>query len=377
MNSETLTATYLAGTGSYRGERALYVGAQPDLDAVTALLGARRLQVARLRENRSLVLVEQKSFCNADGRMMPDRIAEYVTGAVEGARAEGFSGFRGAGEACCGHSIDTESVLAYERSIGRFVPGKHAMLLCLYDRTKLPSDVLVPVLRLHPLAVVRGRLCENPFLDRSDRPGRPSERPRPVRLDAGPNVRVEGSGPSRGRDETGADPRSDGALAVDLERHREVVETLAHTVRTREMLIGLISRQVRAAIGPLRSGIASLLAGTLPAENILDDCHEEIVSLARLADCLDEAASFVAEPLDMQNEPTDVAELLRACVEEIRKDPRWRSVSVDSKPALVAGLTGTARVCARCCCVCCPSRVNMAGARPCSCTWNRAVPARS
>ena len=41
-------------------------------------------------------------------------------------------------------------------------------LLCRYPRTLIPAERVRDVLRTHPVAIVRGESCENPFYERPE-----------------------------------------------------------------------------------------------------------------------------------------------------------------------------------------------------------------
>jgi len=53
--------------------------------------------------------------------------------------------------------------LAYESKLNYEVPGLPAIIVCQYDRTRLPADFVDKIIRTHPVAVVGGLLQSNPF----------------------------------------------------------------------------------------------------------------------------------------------------------------------------------------------------------------------
>jgi hypothetical protein len=57
----------------------------------------------------------------------------------------------------------SENLVEYESRFNEIWPGSNDVVVCVYDTTKFRADVLFDVLRAHPLAIVGGKLRENPF----------------------------------------------------------------------------------------------------------------------------------------------------------------------------------------------------------------------
>jgi hypothetical protein len=65
-----------------------------------------------------------------------------------------------------GWAADLESVhdlLEYEARLNYLVPNYEHVAICVYDTAKFGGDIVIDVLRTHPMALVGGELHVNPF----------------------------------------------------------------------------------------------------------------------------------------------------------------------------------------------------------------------
>ena len=56
-----------------------------------------------------------------------------------------------------------EDFLEFETRVNYLAPRYHDALCCIYDLGRFGADVIVNVLRTHPMVIVGGVLQENPF----------------------------------------------------------------------------------------------------------------------------------------------------------------------------------------------------------------------
>jgi DNA-binding NarL/FixJ family response regulator len=61
-----------------------------------------------------------------------------------------------------------EGLAEYEAQINHVLPKHDDLVLCVYDLTKFPADLIIDVLRSHPTVVVAGSLYTNPFFTPPD-----------------------------------------------------------------------------------------------------------------------------------------------------------------------------------------------------------------
>jgi hypothetical protein len=56
-----------------------------------------------------------------------------------------------------------ENLVEYETRLNHVLPKYKDPVICTYDISKFGADVLIDILRTHPVAIVRGLVHENPF----------------------------------------------------------------------------------------------------------------------------------------------------------------------------------------------------------------------
>ena len=60
-------------------------------------------------------------------------------------------------------------IVEYESRLNDLLPRYDDPVICTYDATRFGGDVLIDVLRTHPVAIVGGQLHVNPFYVTPDR----------------------------------------------------------------------------------------------------------------------------------------------------------------------------------------------------------------
>lgn len=64
---------------------------------------------------------------------------------------------------------DSDQLIEYEARFNRQIPDCPDWVLCTYDLTRFRGDVVIDVMRTHPLILIGGALLENPFYTPPDR----------------------------------------------------------------------------------------------------------------------------------------------------------------------------------------------------------------
>lgn len=98
------------------------------------------------------------------GKFVPDDMLNYWKDAATAAEAADYGFARAAGE--MPRELDGASrreFMRYEARLTKFVAGLPEVILCLYDLRLSGGEVLMDVLRTHPVAVVDGVLHDNPY----------------------------------------------------------------------------------------------------------------------------------------------------------------------------------------------------------------------
>ncbi|MEW7850791.1 MEDS domain-containing protein [Massilia aurea] len=58
---------------------------------------------------------------------------------------------------------DARQIVAYEARLNQALPHHHNPIVCTYDLTHFSADVVIDIIRTHPMVIIGGILQENPF----------------------------------------------------------------------------------------------------------------------------------------------------------------------------------------------------------------------
>ena len=62
-----------------------------------------------------------------------------------------------------GRSTDPAKLIEYESKLNRFVRDHDVTIVCQYNREKFSPELILNVIRTHPLVVYGGIVAKNPF----------------------------------------------------------------------------------------------------------------------------------------------------------------------------------------------------------------------
>lgn len=94
-----------------------------------------------------------------------DETIRYWAGNVGEAKAAGFPALRFTGEPTWAIDSDlgTERLIEYEARLNSFLAEYDAVCICQYNSKQFNNEVILQVLRTHPLVIYRGHVCKNPY----------------------------------------------------------------------------------------------------------------------------------------------------------------------------------------------------------------------
>ncbi|MDB4980745.1 MAG: Sensory box histidine kinase, partial [Myxococcales bacterium] len=123
----------------------------------------------RALERRALVLATQAETYVRRGRFDAEDALAMLDEHIDAALADGFFGLRATGESSRPVSDDVwPEVRRYEALMNERFARRPFIGLCRFHTAALDADRLRDVLRVHPLAFVRGDACANPFYERPE-----------------------------------------------------------------------------------------------------------------------------------------------------------------------------------------------------------------
>ena len=159
-------AGYLA-EGLRNRERCWYVGAGEEMDSLRAALLRLGVDVDAATRREALALIAGDGAYVVHGRFDPEVTMQVFNDAIEQAYTDGFAGFRAAAEMSWALACEdgAHQVIAYEALLKSLFASCRAIGLCLYDRDRMPLEVIDGALATHPVAGAGGHYAPNPFYD--------------------------------------------------------------------------------------------------------------------------------------------------------------------------------------------------------------------
>src|ERR1700690_2622640 len=154
--------------GMRRGECCTLVAGEEHQTAVCNLLDHAGVSTAGLRECGAFSLRNPREIYAPEGKFDGKHTLELARLAIERAHALGFRGYRVAsdpGPLLYDADISPAALSSYEADITELMRATRSLALCVFDRRRWGPDSVAVMLQTHPLTLLGGRLCHNPFCD--------------------------------------------------------------------------------------------------------------------------------------------------------------------------------------------------------------------
>jgi hypothetical protein len=153
--------------GLSHGSRCLFVGKPTEFEDLLGRLELEGVGSARAKARGALRFLTQEEAYLHDGAFDPNRVLARFAAQVDEALADGFTGLRGTGELMyIPKDEEWRKIVWYEAQVNEHFARRPFAGLCRYPRAVVPAERVCDVLRTHPVAIVRGEACENPFYER-------------------------------------------------------------------------------------------------------------------------------------------------------------------------------------------------------------------
>jgi signal transduction histidine kinase len=152
--------------GLKRGERCLYVADEDSRVAVLDALDRAGTEVDRYLRTGALVIASSPEIFLEHGRFDPDFALRSLSQAT---REEGngeFSGLRTIlGEMIwtLERGVSPHTLIEFEAKFNSFARDNDIRGLCQYNRNHFSPEVILGVIRTHPVVVYGGLICKNPY----------------------------------------------------------------------------------------------------------------------------------------------------------------------------------------------------------------------
>ena len=143
--------------GLLMGERVLYVTAAHETKDILGHLEAAGIDVQYYQHKRQLVFRDSESvYLDDQGHFDPQRMLKIVQRELKDALDAGLSGLCATGEMhWAARRPDVwETLLEYEMQLNDVLAGTRALALCQYSREQFDYQVLLAILRSHPVVII-------------------------------------------------------------------------------------------------------------------------------------------------------------------------------------------------------------------------------
>lgn len=149
--------------GLERGEKCIYIADENTATEVLEAMRAGGIDVDAALKKGSLVVASKRESYLKKGYFDPDEMIKFLNDSADLAKKEGFKALRGTGEMTwmLGGEPGTERAMEYEAKLNLFLLKNNCSALCQYNKTRFSPDILMNVIRTHPLVVFNGVVCKN------------------------------------------------------------------------------------------------------------------------------------------------------------------------------------------------------------------------
>jgi len=153
--------------GLTHNERCLLLVPERALGEITTSLHSANMSVETDLARGSLELFTEADVFERGRRFDPQGMIEWLESAASEARERGFAGMRLIADMrwALDAGLPVDRLIEYEALLNDYVALHQVDVLCLYDRRRWDSAVIHDVLRTHPVAIVGGLVCPNPYYD--------------------------------------------------------------------------------------------------------------------------------------------------------------------------------------------------------------------
>ena len=149
--------------GLERGERCLYIADDNPSDAVFDAMRAQGIDVAVAASSGALTVASKRETYLKPGCFDPDWMIHFLAEATDAAQAAGFSALRMTGEMgwMLGGDPGSARLTEYEAKLNHFIPENDIVALCQYNRNRFAPQLILDVIRTHPIIIHGGTVCRN------------------------------------------------------------------------------------------------------------------------------------------------------------------------------------------------------------------------
>ena len=169
--------------GLERHERCLYITDENTAATILEALHEGGTDIDRCLQGGALIITGKQDTYLRQGAFDPDLMIGFLTRATADATAARFSGLRtvlGEMTWALETSVSTDKLLEYESKLNHFVHDHDARVICQYNRNRFSPELILGIIRTHPVVVYGGTICKNPYYVPPDEFLKPNQASREV-----------------------------------------------------------------------------------------------------------------------------------------------------------------------------------------------------
>jgi len=303
--------------GLVRGERCTYLGAPDGFAQLLPHLEARGIATETVRQRSALVFSE---ITPGNDGFDPVRQTSALREAVAAARSAGFTSLRVVGDpdARTRSGLDPQQLATFESLLSDLYHDVRATGLCAFDQRTVDPISLEVALSTHAVAIVKGRMCDNPFFHtRGTAPNDGAGQERATWMAAAILEKTEARELLEAENAALIMASSQTAKRdVSLRKH---IAMLTRSIEARDRLLVTVARWLSRPLPAMCSHL-DLLANhekLKPLGQTLESCEEHLAAVKRLSRGLDEIAGFLQLQVVLRPEQLDMVEVARAAIAEL------------------------------------------------------------
>ena len=149
--------------GLDRGEKCIYIADDGTVGDVRHAMESEGIDVDRATASKALVLATKEQAYLEHGSFDPDWMFSFWKEATQLAISEGFSALRATGETewVLRGGRGLERWMEYESRLTHTLSESNCSALCQYNRCLFPPELILDVIRTHPMVIYDSAVCQN------------------------------------------------------------------------------------------------------------------------------------------------------------------------------------------------------------------------
>jgi PAS domain S-box-containing protein len=145
------------------GEKVLYIVDVHTAETILGYLRNEGLQMEQFLKSGQFAILTRDDAYMRQGFFDPNAMISLLKAETKQAIAQGYTALRVTGEMTWALRglPGSERLIEYEIKLNEFLPGSQCLALCQYDRRRFEPEVLMDVMRTHPISVIGAQVYEN------------------------------------------------------------------------------------------------------------------------------------------------------------------------------------------------------------------------